>query len=70
MNHEPAGGSQPGPGLADSPGPMAPGDEAPPGTQGTGDDICEQCGGSGRANGGQCPNCAGTGKVTRGISGA
>jgi DnaJ-class molecular chaperone len=49
---------------------MAPGDEAPAGTAGTGEDICDECGGSGRANGAECPACAGTGKVTRGISGA
>jgi hypothetical protein len=49
---------------------MAPGDEAPAGTKGTGEDICPECSGSGRANGGQCSDCAGTGKVIKGISGA
>ena len=48
----------------------APGDEAPPGTPGTGEDICPECNGSGRKNGKRCDNCAGTGKIIRGIGGA
>jgi len=55
---------------APTPQPMAPGDEAPPGTPGTGEDLCRTCGGSGRLNGGPCPECEGTGRVTRGIGGA
>lgn len=55
---------------ATTPQPMAPGDEAPPGTPGTGEDICRTCGGSGQLNGGPCPECEGTGRVTRGIGGA
>lgn len=50
--------------------PMAPGDEAPPGTPGTGEDLCRTCGGTGQLNGGPCPECEGTGKVVRGIGGA
>lgn len=47
-----------------------PGDEAVPGTPGTGEDICPACRGSGKTqNGGACPNCNGTGKVTEGIGG-
>lgn len=53
-----------------APAPMSPGDEAPPGTPGTGEDVCPQCGGSGRVADGACPQCQGTGKVTRGIGGA
>jgi DnaJ-class molecular chaperone len=49
---------------------MAPGDEAPAGTPGTGETICPQCGGSGRAGASSCPTCLGTGKVTVGIGGA
>lgn len=50
---------------------MSPGDEAPPGTPGTGEDVCPQCGGTGRLEGsGSCPNCQGTGKVNVGIGGA
>ena len=55
---------------APTPQPMAPGDEAAPGTPGTGEDLCRTCGGSGRLNGGPCPECEGTGRVTRGIGGA
>jgi DnaJ-class molecular chaperone len=49
---------------------MSPGDEAPAGTPGTGEDVCPNCGGSGRAAGGACPICGGTGKVTVSIGGA
>lgn len=49
--------------------PMAPGDEAPAGTPGTGETICPSCGGSGRLRGGTCPECAGRGKIVRGIGG-
>ena len=48
----------------------APGDEADPGTPGTGEDICPQCNGSGKKDGQRCENCAGTGKIIRGIGGA
>jgi hypothetical protein len=48
-----------------------PGDEAPPGTPGTGEDICPECNGRGKTPEGKpCPGCAGTGRVTRGIGGA
>lgn len=50
--------------------PMSPGDEAPPGTPGTGEDLCRTCGGSGMLNGAACPDCEGTGKVNVGIGGA
>lgn len=49
---------------------MQPGDEAPPGTPGSGEDVCPDCGGSGRTATGQpCPNCGGSGKITEGIGG-
>ena len=48
----------------------APGDEAAPGTPGTGEDICPTCNGSGRKAGKPCDNCAGTGRIVRGIGGA
>ncbi len=49
----------------------SPGDEAAPGTPGTGEDICPDCNGSGRTvQGGRCPNCEGSGKIIRGIGGA
>jgi hypothetical protein len=50
--------------------PPAPGDEAPPGTPGTGEDICPECEGSGTKEGRRCPNCEGTGRIVRGIGGA
>lgn len=54
---------------------LNPGDEAAPGTLGSGEDICEKCSGTGKLKGeggkekGQCPFCGGTGRVTRGIGG-
>lgn len=47
-----------------------PGDEAEPGTPGTGEDICRVCNGTGRVNGRECPNCGGSGKIVEGIGGA
>jgi hypothetical protein len=49
---------------------MAPGDEAPPGTEGAGEDVCPVCGGSGRQGDEACPECAGRGTVIRGVGGA
>jgi DnaJ-class molecular chaperone len=61
-----AGGRKPSGAQA----PMSPGDEAPPGTPGTGEDVCPDCGGTGKRAGRDCPTCQGTGKVTVGIGGA
>ncbi|WP_222911115.1 hypothetical protein [Pseudomonas sp. DNDY-54] len=47
-----------------------PGDDAPPGTPGTGENVCPVCNGSGRSEDGECQNCGGTGKVIEGIGGA
>ena len=48
---------------------MNPGDLAPPGTPGTGENLCRDCGGTGRLEGGEpCPTCGGTGRVIEGIS--
>jgi DnaJ-class molecular chaperone len=49
---------------------MHPGDEARPGTPGTGENICRTCKGSGQVNNKPCPGCGGAGKVTEGIGGA
>jgi DnaJ-class molecular chaperone with C-terminal Zn finger domain len=49
---------------------MAPGDEAPLGTPGTGENVCPECGGTGRLGAGKCANCLGTGVVIVGIGGA
>jgi DnaJ-class molecular chaperone len=51
-------------------GQMSPGDQAPPGTPGTGEDLCPKCGGKGQLNGRPCENCDGTGKIVKGIGGA
>jgi DnaJ-class molecular chaperone len=47
-----------------------PGDEAPPGTPGTGEDVCPDCEGSGKRQGRECPTCQGTGRIVEGIGGA
>jgi DnaJ-class molecular chaperone len=47
-----------------------PGDEASPGTPGSGEGICRVCKGTGKVDGRACPNCAGTGKIIQGIGGA
>jgi DnaJ-class molecular chaperone len=49
---------------------MAPGDEAPHHTHGTGENICRMCGGTGRVDGRTCPDCEGSGKVIEGVGGA
>lgn len=49
---------------------LKPGDEAAPGTVGTGEDICQDCSGTGkRKDGSECPTCEGTGRITQGIGG-
>ncbi|HET8789647.1 MAG TPA: hypothetical protein VFM75_00415 [Modicisalibacter sp.] len=49
---------------------IEPGDEAQPGTPGTGEDICRRCEGTGRIADEDCPECGGSGYVIRGIGGA
>lgn len=49
--------------------PQRPGDQAEPGTPGTGENLCPVCGGSGHLDGGDCAECEGTGKVIQGIGG-
>lgn len=46
-----------------------PGDEAAPGTVGTGENTCPQCGGTGKIEGRTCRHCSGTGKIIEGIGG-
>ena len=48
---------------------LAPGDQAAPGTPGTGENVCPRCNGSGEAGGATCPACEGSGKVIEGIGG-
>jgi DnaJ-class molecular chaperone len=49
---------------------MNPGDEAPAGTPGTGENICPRCHGTGKISGQPCANCGGTGRIVAGIGGA
>lgn len=49
---------------------LNPGDEAEPGTPGTGENVCPECKGSGRIGAAPCPNCGGTGVVIEGVGGA
>ena len=49
---------------------MAPGDEAPQGTPGAGENVCPACGGSGQLKGATCETCAGTGVVIEEVGGA
>jgi hypothetical protein len=49
---------------------LNPGDEAAPGTPGTGENLCPACNGSGKKEGQKCEQCNGTGKVIEGIGGA
>jgi hypothetical protein len=48
----------------------APGDDTAPGPAGIGENICPECGGSGKVDGQTCYNCSGHGKVLEGIAGA
>jgi hypothetical protein len=58
------------PPSAGSAPPLKPGDEAAPGTPGTGENVCPVCHGSGRVGAQACANCAGTGRIVTGIGGA
>lgn len=48
---------------------MNPGDEAPPGTPSSGEDMCPTCNGTGKAEGETCPTCQGEGRINEGIGG-
>jgi DnaJ-class molecular chaperone len=50
-------------------GGINPGDDAPPGTPGTGENVCPECKGSGRIGAASCQACGGTGKVIEGMGG-
>lgn len=50
-------------------GGVNPGDEAEPGTPGTGEDVCPACGGTGSKDGQACADCGGSGRVVAGIGG-
>lgn len=55
------------------PPPLAPADEAAPGTPGTGEAPCPRCGGNGTITTEDgpvhCPDCGGSGRVNRAIGG-
>jgi hypothetical protein len=51
-------------------GKRAPGDEADPGTPGTGEDVCPKCRGSGMLDTEPCSNCQGVGRIIKAIGGA
>ena len=56
--------------VNDEPKGANPGDEAEPGTPGTGENLCRNCNGTGQKSGQSCPECGGTGEVIEGIGGA
>jgi hypothetical protein len=49
---------------------LNPGDEAAPGTPGTGENLCSACNRSRKKDRRQCGQCNRTGKVIEGIGGA
>lgn len=48
---------------------LNPGDDAKPGTPGTGENVCPTCHGSGRVDAKPCQTCGGTGTVIEGVGG-
>jgi hypothetical protein len=48
---------------------VAPGDDAPEGTPGSGENVCPVCEGSGLVDDQPCQNCEGSGIVIEGIGG-
>lgn len=51
------------------PGELAEGDEAPPDEPSAGENVCPDCSGSGRRDGGDCPTCGGSGRIVEAIGG-
>lgn len=45
-------------------------DRVPEGTPSSGENICRRCSGTGRIDGGTCPDCGGSGVVTTPVGGA
>lgn len=52
------------------PVPLSPGDQAAPGTPGTGEVPCPECHGTGTLRGAACPHCSGSGRIVAGVGGA
>ena len=48
---------------------LAPGDAASPDTPNAGEDLCPDCSGSGKMDGGECPTCQGSGTLVEGVGG-
>jgi DnaJ-class molecular chaperone len=48
---------------------LNPGDQAKPGTPGTGENVCVKCHGTGRIGNERCDQCGGSGRVIEGIGG-
>jgi DnaJ-class molecular chaperone len=48
---------------------LRPGDEAPEGAANAAEDLCPDCGGSGRRDDRPCPTCSGTGRITEAVGG-
>lgn len=73
MSQHDTGGGQRSAGQQGQPGDTAQemhaGDQVPPGTEGAGENICPDCGGSGRREGVACTTCGGTGRVVETIGG-
>src|SRR3954452_15093515 len=69
MTKTDAQGAKTGTSPTDSPV-LNPGDEAAPGTTGTGEDVCPDCHGKGRIDGAPCATCGGSGTVIRAVGGA
>jgi hypothetical protein len=48
---------------------MRPGDEAPPEEPSAEENLCPDCGGSGRRDGETCATCGGTGRIEEAVGG-
>ena len=46
-----------------------PGDEVPPDSGSSGENVCPDCGGDGRVDGATCRTCRGTGRVEEAVGG-
>ena len=44
-------------------------EQVPPGSTGSGENVCRKCEGTGKVEGKVCSACGGSGKVTTGIGG-
>jgi RecJ-like exonuclease len=55
--------------MANDPNATRPGDQAKPGTPGTGENVCPDCKGTGKVGERACETCKGTGVVIEGVGG-